>query len=100
MVGVAAKSARLATSTTTLSFFFSFQLHTTPHPHNMHPSTRVLASNIARNEAFIVASKRTPFGAFGGKLKDLKASELGGHAGRAALATLPESVQVDQVFFG
>ena len=55
---------------------------------------------LARQEAFIVASKRTPFGAFGGKLKDLKAAELGGHAGKAALAELPADVKVDQVFFG
>lgn len=55
---------------------------------------------LARQEAFIVASKRTPFGSFGGKLKDLKASALGAHAAKAALATLPEEVKVDQVFFG
>lgn len=55
---------------------------------------------LARQEAFIVASKRTPFGAFGGSLKDLKASELGGLASKAALATLPSEVKVDQVFFG
>ncbi|EJT50325.1 acetyl-Coenzyme A acyltransferase 2 [Trichosporon asahii var. asahii CBS 2479] len=60
----------------------------------MRPSTRVC------QDIFVVASKRTPFGAFGGKLKDLKASELGAHAAKAALAELPEGVKVDEVFFG
>ncbi|KAK8844783.1 hypothetical protein IAR55_006633 [Kwoniella newhampshirensis] len=66
----------------------------------MRPSIRQLASNAPRQESFIVASKRTPFGAYGGKLKELKAAELGGLAGKAALAELPAGVQVDQVFFG
>jgi hypothetical protein len=34
------------------------------------------------------------------RLKDFKASELGGIAGKAALAELPKGVEVDQVFFG
>ncbi|KAG8948662.1 hypothetical protein FRC04_009427 [Tulasnella sp. 424] len=51
-------------------------------------------------QAYVVASKRTPFGKFGGKLKDFKASELGGFASRAALDTLPKEVEVDQVIFG
>lgn len=72
----------------------------------------------ARTQAYIVASKRTAFGAFGGKwvaywpslfnsliffwyrLKDLKASELGALASKAALATLPKEIQVDSVIFG
>lgn len=66
----------------------------------MRASAVSLVSHVARRDAFIVASKRTPFGAFGGSLKDLKASELGGIAGRAALAELPSEVEVDQVFFG
>ncbi|KAK4684770.1 acetyl-CoA acyltransferase 2, partial [Tremellales sp. Uapishka_1] len=66
----------------------------------MRSSFKTLASHIPRQESFIVASKRTPFGAYGGKLKDLKASELGGLAGKAALAELPSGVEVDQVFFG
>ncbi|ORX73747.1 hypothetical protein DL89DRAFT_3361 [Linderina pennispora] len=45
------------------------------------------------SQAFIVAAKRTPFGAFGGKLKDLSANELGGLAAKAALAQLPASAQ-------
>ncbi|RSH84007.1 hypothetical protein EHS25_005252 [Saitozyma podzolica] len=66
----------------------------------MKSSLRSLASHISRPESFIVSSKRTPFGAYGGKLKDLKAAELGGIAGKAALAELPPGVEVDQVFFG
>ncbi|KAJ1921572.1 hypothetical protein H4219_000610 [Mycoemilia scoparia] len=42
-------------------------------------------------QAFIVAAKRTPFGAFGGKLKGLTANELGGIAAKAALNELPTS---------
>ncbi|KAG8793190.1 hypothetical protein FRC12_003561 [Ceratobasidium sp. 428] len=53
-----------------------------------------------RSQAYIVASKRTAFGAFGGKFKDLKASELGGLASKAALATLPKGTHVDSVIFG
>lgn len=34
------------------------------------------------------------------RLKDIKASHLGGIAGKAALAELPSEVEVDQVFFG
>lgn len=34
------------------------------------------------------------------RLRDIKASHLGGIAGKAALAELPPSVEVDQVFFG
>lgn len=40
-----------------------------------------MAANI-----FIVAAKRSPFGAFGGKLKSLTATELGAHAAKAAIA--------------
>ncbi|KZT51808.1 thiolase [Calocera cornea HHB12733] len=51
-------------------------------------------------QSFVVASKRTPFGTFGGKLKDFKASELGGFASKAALDTLPKDLPVDSVVFG
>lgn len=54
----------------------------------------------ASRQAYIVASKRTAFGTFGGKLKDFKASELGGLAGKAALATLPKETVVDSIIFG
>lgn len=52
------------------------------------------------SSAFIVAAKRTPFGAFGGSLKHLKASQLGAHAAKAALAQLPQETKIDSVFFG
>jgi hypothetical protein len=41
--------------------------NTDNHPSRMKTSVRALASHVARPESFIVASKRTPFGAFGGK---------------------------------
>ncbi|EPQ26910.1 uncharacterized protein PFL1_05545 [Pseudozyma flocculosa PF-1] len=55
---------------------------------------------MAATNAFIVAAKRTPFGAFGGKLSGMTASQLGGHASKAALAQLPSEVQVDATIFG
>ena len=50
---------------------------------------------------FIVAAKRTPFGAFGGSLKKLTATELGYHATQAAIssANLDPST-IDAVYFG
>jgi acetyl-CoA acyltransferase 2 len=48
-----------------------------------------------------VAAKRTAFGAFGGSLRALRATELGAHAARAALnqsGLAPE--EIDQVIFG
>ncbi|KDQ08187.1 hypothetical protein BOTBODRAFT_38168 [Botryobasidium botryosum FD-172 SS1] len=55
---------------------------------------------LARTQVYIAASKRTAFGTFGGKLKDFKASELGGFAAKAALAELPHGTEVDSVIFG
>ncbi|KPV76453.1 uncharacterized protein RHOBADRAFT_52460 [Rhodotorula graminis WP1] len=49
---------------------------------------------------YIAAGKRTAFGAFGGALKSHTASQLGGFAGKAALAELPEGTKVDSVIFG
>lgn len=42
---------------------------------------------MAKKAVYIVAAKRTPFGAFGGALKDVGAVELGVTATKAALAT-------------
>ncbi len=39
-----------------------------------------------QQDVVILAAKRTPFGTFGGTLKDLSATELGVHAAKAALA--------------
>ena len=70
--------------------------------------------------AYIASAKRTAFGAFGGSLKNFTAaqvrpplapplrsktnlsslSQLGGFAGKAALAELPQGVKVDSVHFG
>ncbi|XP_062898679.1 3-ketoacyl-CoA thiolase, mitochondrial [Mobula hypostoma] len=50
---------------------------------------------------FIVAAKRTPFGTYGGKLKDYSATYLAAHAARAALAAGQVSPElVDSVVVG
>ncbi|KAL3935202.1 MAG: hypothetical protein SGBAC_009233 [Bacillariaceae sp.] len=50
---------------------------------------------------FLVAAKRTPFGAFGGSLKHLSATDLGVHSTQAALQSANiDPAQVDSVFFG
>jgi len=51
---------------------------------------------------FLVAAKRTPFGAFGGSLKHLSATDLGVASTQAALqsANNLDPSQVDNVFFG
>lgn len=51
-------------------------------------------------EIYIVAAKRTPFGAFGGKLAKLTASELGGLASHAAIKQLPAGVKIDSTIYG
>jgi len=40
----------------------------------------------SRDDVVLLAGKRTPFGTFGGTLKDLSATDLGVHAAKAALA--------------
>ena len=47
----------------------------------------VLFARTLPMDLFIFAAKRTPFGTFGGKLKGFTATDLGAHAGRAALAS-------------
>ena len=48
-----------------------------------------------------MAAKRTAFGAFGGTVKQVRATELGAHAARAALAQSGLSAnQIDQVVIG
>ena len=51
---------------------------------------------------FIVAAKRTPFGAFGGSLKALTATDLGVVASKAALAQAPglDPAAIDTCYFG
>jgi len=49
----------------------------------------------------IVAGKRTPFGAFGGSLKDLSATDLGVAATKATLEAVgADPAKVDAVYFG
>ena len=40
----------------------------------------------ATKDIFIVGAKRTPFGAFGGRLKSHSATQLSAHCSKAALA--------------
>ena len=50
---------------------------------------------------YIVAAKRTAFGAFGGKLKDMTATVLGQHAAAAAMeAGNVDPAIVDSSVFG
>lgn len=63
--------------------------HLTPTPLSLHP------------DVFIVSAKRTPFGTYGGVLKDHSATDLAEHASKAALAAggvAPELV--NSVIFG
>lgn len=54
---------------------------------------------MARARLFLVAAKRTAFGAFGGSLKNVSSTELSAHASRAALADLPAEL-IETVCFG
>ena len=50
---------------------------------------------------FIVAAKRTPFGAFGGSLKGLTATDLGVVSSKAALVQANlDAAAIDTCFFG
>lgn len=51
-------------------------------------------------ELCFVAAKRTPFGAFGGALKDLSATDLAVHAAQAALQMGVDPADIDQVIMG
>jgi acetyl-CoA acetyltransferase family protein len=56
--------------------------------------------NHARDVVFL-SGRRTPFGAFGGSLKDFSATQLGAHAARAALRAADVAPDaVDHVVFG
>src|SRR3954468_13557628 len=56
---------------------------------------------MGERDCWIVAAKRTAFGSFGGSLKNVRATELGAHASRAALAQSGlEPGEIDQVIFG
>ncbi|RQM21686.1 hypothetical protein B5M09_008198 [Aphanomyces astaci] len=61
----------------------------------------ILAFTTAMTQVFIVAAKRTPFGAFGGKLKSISATDLATHATKAALqAAKLDPALVDTVIVG
>ncbi len=52
-------------------------------------------------EVVFLSAVRTPFGTFGGSLKDLSATELGIHASRAAVERAGvDPAEYDEVFFG
>ena len=52
-------------------------------------------------DVVFLSAKRTPFGTFGGSLKDLSATDLGAHAARAALeASGVAEAEVGNVIFG
>lgn len=52
-------------------------------------------------EIWIVAAKRTPFGALSGSLKDISAIDLAAHASKAAIAQSKlEPKEIDQVILG
>jgi len=65
------------------------------------PLAKVSLEVPPERDVVIVAAKRTPFGAFGGTLKDVKATELGELAARAAIAESGLALSdFDQVIFG
>ncbi|XP_065846721.1 3-ketoacyl-CoA thiolase, mitochondrial-like [Oscarella lobularis] len=56
---------------------------------------------MATRRVFVVAAKRTPFGAFGGLLKNVTETDLGVHAAKAALAAGKVPLEaVSSVIFG
>jgi acetyl-CoA acetyltransferase len=58
-------------------------------------------SHLSKTAVFIVAAKRTAFGAFGGKLKDFSCTDLAVEAAKAALADgNVDPTIVDSVFVG
>ncbi len=57
--------------------------------------------HVTSKDLVFVAAKRTPFGTYGGALKDFSATDLAVHAAKAALAASGVSAtDVDQVIFG
>lgn len=60
-----------------------------------------MANSLAKSAVFIVGAKRTPFGAFGGKLKTKTGTDMAVHSSIAALAQARCSGdKVDEAFFG
>lgn len=57
--------------------------------------------SIATKGVFILGAKRTPFGAFGGKLKNISATDLAVLSSKAAIAEAGiDASKIDETFFG
>lgn len=57
--------------------------------------------SVSRSAIFIVGAKRTPFGAYGGKLKMLSATDLAVHASIGAIAeSKVPAVKINECFVG
>jgi acetyl-CoA acyltransferase 2 len=57
--------------------------------------------SVAKQAVFVVGAKRTPFGAFGGKLKTFSATDLAVHSSKAALASAGLSAdKVNDTYMG
>ena len=60
-----------------------------------------MATQVHSRDVVLLSGRRTPFGSFGGSLKDFSATQLGVHAARAALQAANVSPDVvDHVIFG
>ena len=94
---VMASSVTRCQNSTPIALFTFFVLISDCH----YVSLVTLIHSNLMNGIFIVAAKRTPFGAFGGSLKALSATDLGVVSSKAALEqgnVDPQSV--DAVYFG
>ena len=73
-------------------------------PYTAAPAAAVPHESVAMKPTrriVIVAGKRTPFGSFGGALKDLSATDLGVHAAKATLTSVGcDPAKIDLVCFG
>ena len=57
--------------------------------------------SVATKGVFILGAKRTPFGAFGGKLKNISATDLAVLSSKAAIAQAGiEAEKINETFFG
>ena len=57
--------------------------------------------SVATKGLFIIGAKRTPFGAFGGKLKTLSSTDLAVHASQAAIKDAKiSSDKIDETIYG
>lgn len=83
-----------------LDFFVSTQLQITPFSGFQQNEALYFTMSLLMNKGiYIVAAKRTPFGAFGGTLKNVTATQLGVTAAKACGIEDP-STMIDQCYFG